>query len=42
MKMLRQATFFGNEKTPLAYIMWVMNMILHGIDNPRRFEKNPF
>jgi hypothetical protein len=21
MKMLRQATFFGNEKTPLAYIM---------------------
>ncbi len=31
---LNHKTFFGNEKTPLAYIMWVMNMILHGISAP--------
>lgn len=40
MQMLKQNTFFGNEKTPLAYIMWVMNMILHGIDNPNITKQN--
>lgn len=30
----------GNEKTPIAYIMWVMNMILHGIENPNINKKN--
>ena len=30
----------GNEKTPIAYIMWVMNMILHGIPNPNINKKN--
>ena len=37
---LNNQTFFGNEKTPLAYIMWVMNMILHGISNPNINKKN--
>lgn len=31
---LQKHTFFWNEKTPLAYIMWVMNMILHWVSNP--------
>lgn len=31
---LNHGTFYGNEKTPLAYIMGVMNMILHGISAP--------
>ena len=34
LEFLQINTFFWNEKTPLAYIMWVMNMILHGISNP--------
>ena len=37
---LNKNTFFGNEKTGLAYIMWVMNMILHGISNPNINKKN--
>lgn len=37
---LQKHTFFWNEKTPLAYIMWVMNMILHGISNPNINKKN--
>ncbi len=31
---LQYHTFFGNEKTPLAYIMGMMNMILHGMESP--------
>lgn len=31
---LQQRTFFGKEKKPLAYVIGVMNMILHGIDAP--------
>lgn len=31
---LANKTFFWNEKTPLAYVLGVMNMILHGIHNP--------
>ncbi len=31
---LNHGTFYGNEKTPLAYIMGVMNMILHGVSAP--------
>jgi len=34
MKKLKQDTLFWNERAPLAYVMWVMNMILHGIENP--------
>lgn len=31
---LQRRTFFGKEKKPLAYVIGVMNMILHGIDAP--------
>lgn len=37
---LQHDTFYGNEKTPIAYIMGVMNMILHGITNPHINKKN--
>lgn len=40
LEFLQKNTFFWNEKTPLAYIMWVMNMILHGISNPNINKKN--
>ncbi len=31
---LQTSTFFGKEKKPLAYIIGIMNMILHGIETP--------
>lgn len=37
---LRHDAVFGNEKTSLAYTMGVMNMILHGIENPNITKKN--
>lgn len=37
---LHENTFYGNEKTPLAYIMGVMNMILHGIESPNLYKQN--
>lgn len=37
---LKKKTFYWNEKTWLAYIMWVMNMILHGVSNPNITKKN--
>lgn len=37
---LNRKALFWNEKTPLAYIMWVMNLILHGISNPNINKKN--
>ena len=37
---LKRDTFFGNEKTPLGYVMGIMNMILHGIDSPNVFKQN--
>jgi type I restriction enzyme M protein len=37
---LHEDTLFGNEKTPLAYIMGMMNMILHGIESPNLFKQN--
>ena len=40
LEFLKNNTFFWNEKTGLAYIMWVMNMILHGISNPNISKKN--
>ena len=40
LKKLREDTFFGNEKTPLAYVMGVMNMILHGIESPNIYKQN--
>ncbi len=40
LEFLNKNTFFWNEKTWLAYIMWVMNLILHGISNPNINKKN--
>lgn len=40
LKKIQQDTFFGNEKTPLAYVMGVMNMILHGIESPNIYKQN--
>ena len=37
---LQTETFFGNEKTPLAYVLGVMNMILHGIESPNLYKQN--
>ena len=34
LEFLHNHALYGNEKTPLAYIMGVMNMILHGISAP--------
>ncbi|MDN5938361.1 MAG: SAM-dependent methyltransferase, partial [Salinisphaera sp.] len=31
---LQRRTFYGQEKKSLAYVIGVMNMILHGIDAP--------
>jgi type I restriction enzyme M protein len=32
--------FFGYEKTSLAYVMGMMNMILHGIESPNLYRMN--
>ena len=40
LKFLSEDTFFGNEKTPLGYVMGVMNMILHGIESPNISKAN--
>ena len=33
-RILQRSTFYGQEKKSLAYVLGVMNMILHGIDAP--------
>ena len=40
LNLLKHKTFYWNEKTPLAYIMGVMNMILHWIENPNITKGN--
>jgi type I restriction enzyme M protein len=40
LQFLHNQTFFGNEKTPLAYVMGLMNLILHGIENPNLSKQN--
>lgn len=40
LKFLSEETFYGNEKTPLSYVMGVMNMILHGIESPNISKTN--
>ena len=40
LKFLNEDTFFGNEKTPLSYVLGVMNMILHGIESPNIAKAN--
>ena len=39
-KILQEKTFYGKEKAPLAYIVGVMNMILHGIEAPNIIHTN--
>lgn len=40
LRFLSEETFYGNEKTPLSYVMGVMNMILHGIESPNISKSN--
>ena len=37
---LQEKTFFGKEKKSLAYVIAIMNMILHGIDAPNVVHAN--
>jgi type I restriction enzyme M protein len=37
---LQEKTFVGKEKKPLAYIIGIMNMILHGIEAPSIIHAN--
>lgn len=39
-KTLQERTFYGKEKKSLAYVMGVMNMILHGIEAPNIIHTN--
>lgn len=39
-KILQEKTFYGKEKKSLAYVIAVMNMILHGIDAPNIVHAN--
>ena len=40
LKNLQTKTFYGVEKKTLAYIIGIMNMILHGIESPNIVHKN--
>jgi len=40
LEFLKNNTLFWNEKTWLAYTMWVMNLILHWISNPNITKRN--
>ena len=40
LKKLQTKTFYGKEKKGLAYILGIMNMILHGIESPNIIHKN--
>ena len=37
---LQTATLFGQEKKPLAYVIGIMNMVLHGIEAPNIIHTN--
>lgn len=39
-KILNNKTFYGKEKTPLPFVLGLMNMTLHGVDYPRIEKKN--
>ena len=39
-KTLQERTFFGKEKKSLAYVIAIMNMILHGIEAPNIVHTN--
>ena len=40
LKKLQEHTFYGKEKKSLAYVIGIMNMILHGIDAPNIVHTN--
>ena len=40
LKTLQEKTFYGKEKKSLAYIIAIMNMILHGIEAPNIIHAN--
>jgi type I restriction enzyme M protein len=40
-KTLQERTFYGKEKKSLAYVIAIMNMILHGIEAPNGIACNP-
>jgi len=40
LRTLQQSTFFGKEKKSLAYVIGIMNMILHGIEAPNLIHSN--
>jgi len=40
LKTIQENTFYGKEKKPLAYIIGIMNMILHGIEAPNIVHVN--
>ena len=40
LKTLQERTFYGKEKKPLAYVIAIMNMILHGIEAPNIIHTN--
>lgn len=39
-KALQESTFYGKEKKSLAYVIAIMNMILHGIETPNIIHTN--
>ena len=39
-KILQERTFYGKEKKSLAYVLAIMNMILHGIEAPNIVHTN--
>ncbi|MFY0689801.1 MAG: N-6 DNA methylase [Cyclobacteriaceae bacterium] len=40
LKTLQESTFYGKEKKSLAYVIGIMNMILHGIEAPNIIHTN--
>ncbi|MEZ4840652.1 MAG: N-6 DNA methylase [Flavobacteriaceae bacterium] len=40
LKTLQEETFYGKEKKNLAYVIGIMNMILHGIEAPNLIHTN--
>jgi len=40
LKTLQTRTFYGKEKKSLAYVIAIMNMILHGIETPNVVHAN--
>jgi type I restriction enzyme M protein len=40
LKALQERTFYGKEKKSLAYVIAIMNMILHGVDAPNIVHTN--